>query len=124
MLRLFCIAFTFKQKNQVKKHCYAKSSKVRAIRRKMFQIMTRESSNCDLKEMVQKFLPESIGAEIEKACKRIHPVENCFIRKVKVLKSPKVDAAMLKSMHGDYKNEGGSKVTRGDFVEPAILDSV
>ena len=34
----------------------------------MVEIMTREAEACDLKELVAKFIPESIGREIEKAC--------------------------------------------------------
>ena len=55
VLRMFCIAFTKKQANQnVKSTCYAQSGAVRAIRKKMFEIMTEEASKCDLKELVQK----------------------------------------------------------------------
>ena len=55
VLRLFAIAFTKKQANQAAKStCYAQSGQVRAIRKKMFEIMTEEASKCDLKELVQK----------------------------------------------------------------------
>ena len=55
VLRLFAIAFTKKQGNQAPKStCYAQSGQVRAIRKKMFEIMTEEASKCDLKELVQK----------------------------------------------------------------------
>jgi len=47
---------------QVKRTCYAQSSQIRQIRKKMVEIMTREASSCDLKELVSKFIPESIGA--------------------------------------------------------------
>ena len=47
---------------QVKKTCYAQTSQIRLIRKKMVEIMTREASACDLKELVGKFIPESIGA--------------------------------------------------------------
>jgi len=124
LLRLFCVGFTFRKKGQIKKASYAQGSKVRGIRKKMFEIMARESTSCDLKELVQKLIPEAIGLEIQKACRRIHPIENCYIRKVKLLKAPKMDRAMLKAIHGDFKGDMGSKVTRGDFVEPAVLDSV
>ncbi len=46
---------------QVKRTCYAQSSQIRQIRRKMVEIMTREASSCDLKELVGKFIPEAIG---------------------------------------------------------------
>ena len=54
-LRVFAVAFTKKQSNQaVKSTCYAQAGQVRTIRKKMFEIMTEESSKCDLKELVQK----------------------------------------------------------------------
>ena len=46
---------------QVKRTCYAQSSQIRQIRKKMVEIMTREAASCDLKELVGKFIPESIG---------------------------------------------------------------
>jgi small subunit ribosomal protein S3Ae len=103
-LRLFCIGFTKKQSNQgANSTCYAQSGQVRNIRKKMFEIMTEEASKCDLKELVQKFIsiPESIGLEIEKACQSIFPLQNVFIRKVKMLKKPKFDLLKLMEMHGD-----------------------
>jgi small subunit ribosomal protein S3Ae len=53
-LRLFAIAFTKRRPNQLKKTSYAQSSQVRQIRKKMFDIMTREASTCDLKDLVVK----------------------------------------------------------------------
>ena len=46
----------------MKKTCYAQSSQIRLIRKKRVEIMIREASSCDLKELVGKFIPESIGA--------------------------------------------------------------
>jgi hypothetical protein len=45
--------------------------------------------------------PDSIGAEIEKKCQSIFPLQNVLIRKVKVLKKPKFDLTKLMEMHGD-----------------------
>ena len=41
-LRLFCVAFTKRRQNQVKKTTYAQSTQIRAIRKKMMDIMRRE----------------------------------------------------------------------------------
>merc|ERR1719460_2764548 len=65
VLRLFCIGFTKKRQNQVKKTSYAQTSQIRQIRKKMTEVMTNEASTVDLKELVQKFIPEVIGKEIE-----------------------------------------------------------
>ncbi|KAF8112263.1 hypothetical protein N665_0065s0046 [Sinapis alba] len=112
-LRLFCIGFTKRRANQVKRTCYAQSSQIRQIRRKMSEIMVKEASSCDLKELVAKFIPEVIGKEIERATQSIYPLQNVFIRKVKILKAPKFDLGKLMEVHGDYTAEDvGVKVER------------
>ena len=53
-LRMFAIGFTKKRQNQLRKTAYAQSSQIRAIRRKMIDIMSREASTSELKDLVQK----------------------------------------------------------------------
>ena len=67
----------------------------------MFEIMTREATSCDLKELVQKFLPEAIGREIEKAARSIYPLQNVYVHKAKILKAPKFDLSKLLELHGE-----------------------
>jgi small subunit ribosomal protein S3Ae len=74
----------------------------------MVEIMTREATSCDLKELVGKFIPEAIGKEIEKACQGIYPLQNTFVRKVKLLRAPKFDINRLMEVHGDYSAEAAA----------------
>ncbi|WVR05343.1 40S ribosomal protein S1 [Kwoniella sp. DSM 27419] len=126
VLRLFSIGFTKRQFNQVKKTTYAKSSQVREIRSKMIEIMRREAEGSDLKELVAKFVPESIGREIEKACKGTYPLHNVYVRKAKIVKAPKIDASKLLETHGEANdaNTGAKVIKSGEFVEPEVLESV
>ncbi|KAK4700407.1 small subunit ribosomal protein S3Ae, partial [Phenoliferia sp. Uapishka_3] len=122
LLRLFCIAFTKKRPNQVKKTTYAKSAQIREIRKKMFEVMIREATSCDLKQLVHKLIPEGIGREIEKSCQGIYPLQNVFIRKVKILKAPKFDMGKLMELHGDSTAEDtGAKystpLTTSNFLD-------
>ncbi|GMI54864.1 hypothetical protein ScalyP_jg7213 [Parmales sp. scaly parma] len=110
LVRLFCIAFTKKMPNQLKKACYATMAQQKAIRAKMMQVMSEEGGKCDLKELVKKLLPEVMGQDIEKQCQGIFPVKDCFIRKVKVLKKPKFDLLKLMEMHGDNGEDVGANV--------------
>ncbi|KAI8867686.1 40S ribosomal protein S1 [Ramicandelaber brevisporus] len=123
LLRLFAIAFTSKRANQIKKTSYAQSAQIRAIRKQMTDIMQREASNCDLKELVQKFIPETIGAQIAKACHGIYPLQNVFVRKAKILKTPKYDAQKLLEQHAGA-DETGAKIGKGEFKEPKVLAEV
>ena len=113
-LRLFCIGFTHKRKNQNRKTAYAQAAQIRAIRKKMVDIMTRESVKCDLKELVQKLLPETISKEIEKACQGIYPLKDVYIRKVKVLSKPKFDMGKLMEMHEAVAVSQGEVVERNE----------
>merc|ERR1711904_623446 len=85
VLRCFCIGFTKKRPFQ--------------IRKKMVDIMTKEVSCVELIKAVEKFIPEFIGKDIMKACEGIYPLQNVFIRKVKILRAPKFDAAKLAEIH-------------------------
>ncbi|KAF5839934.1 ribosomal protein S3Ae [Dunaliella salina] len=119
MMRLFCIAFTKKRQGQIKRTAYAQSSQIRAIRKKMTDIMYREASGVDLKDLVSKFIPEAIGKDIEKACQGIYPLQNVYIRKAKILKTPKFDITKLMEVHGDYSEEVGAKLERPAEQPPA-----
>ena len=76
LLRLFAIAFTKRRPNQIKKTTYAASSQIRAIRKKMIEIIQREASSCTLSQLTTKLIPEVIGREIEKATQGIYPLQN------------------------------------------------
>jgi len=127
VLRLFCIAFTRKNAASVRKTCYAQTTQIKKIRSKMVEIMTRETSNSDLKELVKKLSAESISKDIEKTCEPIFPLHDVLIRKVKVLRKPKFDIGKLLEIHGETAvvAETGETVGKADtFVEPTPLDSV
>jgi len=135
LLRIFVIAFTKRRPNQVKKTTYAQSSQIRQIRKRMTDIMNKEATSGTLKDFVQKLIPEVIGREIEKSCHSIYPLQNVsipvdcvnvqvYVRKVKILKSPKLDLQKLLELHGEDAKETGASVPRGEFKEPEIQDSV
>merc|ERR1712196_607369 len=121
LLRLFCIGFTKRRQFQIRKTSYAQSAQIRAIRKKMTDIMTKEVSSVELIKAVEKFIPEYIGKDIQKACEGIYPLQNVYIRKVKILKAPKFDAAKLAEIHaGDTGAEVGAKIARAAEAEAAV----
>ena len=85
----------------------------------------------DLKEVVNKLIPDSIGKDIEKSCQSIYPLHDVFIRKVKMLKKPKFELGRLMELHGGDGSSGkttgdetGAKVERADGYEPPVQESV
>jgi len=131
-LRLFCIGFTKKADGSKKKTCYAQSQQVRNIRKKMKDIIHKEISAVDLKHVVEKLIPDSIAADIQKACQSIYPLQDVYIRKVKVLKRPKFDLTKLMEMHGEGSGKGGvttdpttgETVERPEGYEPPVQEAV
>mmetsp|Transcript_25215 Transcript_25215/g.61996 ORF Transcript_25215/g.61996 Transcript_25215/m.61996 type:complete len:259 (+) Transcript_25215:49-825(+) len=100
-MRMSCIAFTKKRQNQLKKTTYAQTAQIKQIKKKMTDIMTKEATTVDLKDLVKKFIPNSIGTQIEQACQSIYPLKDVYIRKVKMLKQPKFDITKLMEVHGN-----------------------
>merc|ERR1712154_611631 len=126
-LRLFCVGFTKRRQNQVKKTTYAKSTQNRAIRKKMMDIMRREVTNTDIRGVVTKLLPDSMASDITKAAASTYPLHEVHIQKCKVLKKPRFDVSKLLEMHGEAgkvvtKKDGEQVVT--DSYEPPVLESV
>lgn len=79
LIRMFAIAFTKRRPNQIKKTTYAATSQIRAIRKKMTEIIQREATSCTLSQLTTKLIPEVIGREIEKATQGIYPLQNvCY----------------------------------------------
>jgi len=115
-IRMFAIGFTSKRANSRRKTFYAQTSQVKQIRKKMFDIMTKEATTVELKELVKKFIPNSIGLQIQNECQGIYPLANVFIRKVKILKAPKYDPFKLLELHGQSgkaaAEDHGAKVER------------
>eukprot|EP01006_Ploeotia_vitrea_P033227 TRINITY_DN65336_c0_g3_i1.p2 TRINITY_DN65336_c0_g3~~TRINITY_DN65336_c0_g3_i1.p2 ORF type:complete len:264 (-),score=157.52 TRINITY_DN65336_c0_g3_i1:249-1040(-) len=116
-LRVFVIGFTRKIQNQKKKTSYAQSSQIRAIRKKMGEILKREVASCSIPQLTQKLITGSIGQEIEKATQSIYPLQNVLVRKVKVTRAPKTDMAKLLEAHGGAKAAAASTVDTGAKVE-------
>nr|XP_045217226.1 40S ribosomal protein S3a-like [Macaca fascicularis] len=130
LLRLFCVGFTKKRNNQIRKTSYAQHQQVRQIQ-KMMEIMTQEVPTNDLKEMVNKLILDSIGKDIEKACQSIYPLHDVFVRKVKMLKKLKFELGKLMELHGEGSSSGkvtgdktGAKVERTDGYERPVQESV
>lgn len=76
--------------------------------------------------MCSKLIPDSIGKDIEKACQNLYPLQDVYIRKVKIIKKPRFDVGRLMDLHGDSAAVGadGEKIDRPDDYEPPIQEAV
>jgi len=132
LLRVFVIAFTKKRNNTMRKTAYAQHAQIKEIRKKMTDIVTKEVSSGDLKDIVNKLLPDSIAKDIEKACNGIYPLHDVYVRKVKVMKKPKFELSKLLEIHGEGARGAtttavgadGVPLTRADGYEPPVQEAV
>lgn len=71
--------------------------------------------------MVHNLITDTWTTQITDDCKLIYPLKDVMIRKVKVLKRPKIDAVKLKEMYQHDKKgvESGKGRTAGDEDESA-----
>ena len=66
-----------------------------------------------------------MGKEIEKATKGIYPLQNVYIRKVKILKEPKFDLQKLLEVHGEGAGKtGGETGTKVREFKEQVFTSV
>uniref|UniRef100_A0A8C5KMF6 40S ribosomal protein S3a n=1 Tax=Jaculus jaculus TaxID=51337 RepID=A0A8C5KMF6_JACJA len=92
--------------NQICKTSYAQCQQACQIWKKMMEIMTQDVQTNDLKEMVNKLIPDSIGKGIEKACQSVYPLHDVFVRKSNMLKKPKFKLGKLMELYGEGSSSG------------------
>ncbi|KAH9387388.1 small subunit ribosomal protein S3Ae [Nematocida major] len=104
-LRVFTIANTKRKAKSTKKNCYAKLSQVKAIRQIVFKIVREELGAGSIHDAMKKLMAESIGARIEQEGIKIYPLQNCHVKKVKVLRRPKPDESAFETRQRGKKVE-------------------
>ncbi|XP_026416176.1 40S ribosomal protein S3a-like [Papaver somniferum] len=123
ILRILCIGFTHRRKNQVKRTTYAESSQILHVRVSASSPLVNQASSYDLKELVAELIPKLIGKDIEKEDSVIYPLQNVFIRKGKILKALKFDLEKLMEVHGNYAEDVGVKVDRHAEETPVEVET-
>ena len=86
-----------KGNKKIWKTSYAQHHQVHQIH-KIVEIMTRELQTGDMKEAVNKLIPDSMGKG-RKACQSIYLLHDIIVRKVKMLKKPKFEWGKLMELH-------------------------
>ncbi|CBH15404.1 40S ribosomal protein S3A, putative [Trypanosoma brucei gambiense DAL972] len=120
-LRLFLIAFTKKQENQLSKNCYAKTRLVKWVRMRATNIIRRRLAKLDINDAVSLLTRNILRDRLAKRCNPIIPLRDLRIRKVKVIRTPKFDAQALIAAHGEVPTsaEGEARVVEEAQEETA-----
>jgi small subunit ribosomal protein S3Ae len=121
ILRIFVVAFTGRQTGQIRKCSYAQHAQIKQIRKKIIDILVKESQSVNLVELVQKFTLEAIPEQCKKACQFVYPLSHVVIKKVKTLKKPKFDIVKLNELYKEQPVKAapidGKKGAKGGKVE-------
>ena len=72
-----------------------------------------------MKELVKKILGDTLTLEMTQKAKKIYPIENCTIRKVKTVKRPRFDIQQLLSMQADSEIIGAEEKKEKEEKKPA-----
>jgi len=127
-IRLFVIGFTRRRPNQEKTTSYATHAQVKKIRRKIFDIVKRESTDTDLKGLFKKLILETISARIETETQGIYPLHNVYIHKLKILHKPAFDrfklAEVIDEKPEDWGQSKKKKTEENDEKEYETKDDV
>jgi len=126
ILRIYVVAFTGRQVGQIRKTSYAQHAQIKQIRKKIVDVLTKESNNINLVDLVQKFTLEAIPDACKKACQFVYPLSHVIIKKVKTLKKPKFDITKLNELYKEQPMKQapeGKKGAKGkvDEEEPKNL---
>lgn len=99
-LRLFVMCFTKKQKNQLSKNSYSKTRLEKWVRHRMTSITRKRFAKLDLNQAVTQLTQDILSDHLSKRCNPIMPIRDLKIRKVKVIRTPKLDTQRLLDSHG------------------------
>jgi len=99
VVRLAVVAFTKSAPNQVKIFSYAQSAQIFKIRRKVTALLSQSVGAGSLKDLVNLLISDKLESDIKSACQSIYPLEPVHIRKVKIVRKPKLDFTRLMEIH-------------------------
>lgn len=118
-LRLFVIAFTTKQKNQLSKNCYANKHLAKWVRARMTSMVQRRFASIGINAAVSDMTSDRLVSSLFARCNPILPLRDVKIRKVKVLRTPAFDLKSLLEQHGGEEAIPESKEDQPRIVEEA-----
>jgi small subunit ribosomal protein S3Ae len=120
-LRLFTMAFTKKQKNQLSKNSYSKTRLEKWVRLRMTNITKNLFAKLDLNGAVTQITRDVLVERLAKRCNPIVPLRDIRIRKVKVVRTPKQDTQRLLDSHGEVPEsiEGQARIVEVAAEAPA-----
>lgn len=86
-LRIFLVGVS--KRTSAKRHAYLKPSKVKQIRQLFNDTVSNDLNTLPLDEIVRCILTDKVDKSIEEIGSSVSSLQNCYVRKVKVVKRPR-----------------------------------
>lgn len=99
ILRIYISAFTGRVTGQIRKCSYAQHAQIKQIRKKIIEVINKQTKDSSLLDITNKLVTETIPDEAKKACQFVYPLSHVVIKKVKTLKKPKFDVSKLNELY-------------------------
>jgi small subunit ribosomal protein S3Ae len=118
-MRIFVFAFTRRQKGQLSKNTYSKTRLEKWVRHRMTNMIQKRLAKLDINGAVTQLTQDILADALFKRCNPILPLRDVKIRKVKVIRTPKVDTQALAAAHGEIPASVEGEA-RAEPVEVAV----
>jgi len=119
VIKSVCLLSDLRKEDLIKKKltAYATSAQIRQIRKKIFEIVKRESADTDLRNLFKKLILETISTRIEAETTGIYPLHNVYVHKLKILNKPPFDRFKLADLHNEKPEDFGSIVKKTEETD-------
>jgi len=97
-MRVFAMGFTCRNYAQVNKNAKAGNGKRKEIRAKMVSTIQSACAGKKLSEVVNLLRKDEIEKNMAEVLKKVRPMANIIIRKIKMLRRPKLDLKELRAL--------------------------
>jgi small subunit ribosomal protein S3Ae len=98
VLRVFAMGFTCRSWHQINKNAKAGANKKREIRARMVSEIQNKCSGKKLSEVMSLIKNDTLDKDLLTELKKIRPMNNVCVRKVRVIRRPKVDLKELMTL--------------------------
>lgn len=95
ILRVLVCTFTTRKTGQVKNNSFAKTSQIKAIRKRFTEYLARQAVKANVYEFASNCLNDVMSTRLAERGKKVFPLSAVLIKKIKVLKKPKLDMEKL-----------------------------
>lgn len=100
VVRFFVVAFTARQKGQLSKNCYAPGKLESWVRLRITRMIKKRIGAISLNRVVSLLAHDILSTNLFERCNPILPLRDLKVCKVKVIRSPKLDAQKVFDLHG------------------------